>query len=342
MRHFLAIMALVTLSACFWSEDEGETLRLSGETMGTTYNIVAVDVPGELTGEQLLGAVEAQLKAVNASMSNWDPNSEVSLFNASDSIAPVSISSAFAHVVQGANQVHVASEGKFDVTLGPLIDLWGFGAKKPGDPIPDSGQIDAALAQIGQGTLLSLEGQMLAKSLPEASINLSGIAKGYGADAVAEVLRELGIERYLVEIGGDLVSAGLNPQGKPWFIGIERPDAQARAIEMILPVSDKGMATSGDYRNYFEQDGVRYSHLIDPTTGYPVTHRTTSVTVIADSGMLADAWATAMMIVGDEDGLRIAQANNLAVYFISRAPAGSENEFVTRASSAFEKLMETD
>lgn len=342
MRHFLAIAALMTLSACLWGDDEGETLRVSGETMGTTYNIVAVDVPQELTREQLFAAVEKELKAVNASMSNWDPNSEVSLFNASGDTAPVSISSEFAHVMTGANQVHELSDGKFDVTLGPLIDLWGFGAKKPGDPVPSSGQIDAALAQIGQSEMITLQGEMLSKAMPETSINLSAIAKGYGADAVAQVLLDLGVERYLVEIGGDLVSAGLNAEGKAWVIGIERPDAAARGIEMILPVSDKGMATSGDYRNFFEQDGVRYSHLIDPTTGYPVTHRTTSVTVVADSGMMADAWATAMMIVGDEAGMVIAEANDMAVFFISRAPADAENEFVTRASSAFEKLLETN
>ncbi|WP_068117023.1 FAD:protein FMN transferase [Tropicimonas marinistellae] len=341
MRALFLLPVAVLLSGCF-GEDTGETYRLSGETMGTTYNITAVDVPGDVTEEALATAVNEALAAVNASMSNWDEASEVSLFNADPGPAPYAISPEFAHVMAAANEVHALSLGKFDVTLFPLIELWGFGAKKPGDPVPSEAEIAAALEHVGQAELVTLDGETLAKADPAVSVNLSAIAKGYGNDAVAETLRGFGIENYLVEIGGDLVAAGLNEEGAPWKIGVETPDAGAQSIEMVLPVSDLGMATSGDYRNFFEQDGIRYSHIIDPTTGRPVTHRTTSVTVLAESGMMADALATAMMVLGAEEGMAVAEANDLAVYFISRAEAGAGEDYVKQASPAFEKRRGDD
>ncbi|PRY26684.1 thiamine biosynthesis lipoprotein [Aliiruegeria haliotis] len=337
----LALVVPMT-SGCFFGEDEPIVLRLSGETMGTTYNVVAVDVPEEVTETELSVAVEETLARVNSSMSNWDKDSEVSRFNRDSGTEPFEVSAEFAHVMAAANEVHALSEGKFDVTLFPLIELWGFGAKKPGEPIPSDAEIEAALENVGQADLVTLDGQMLQKAAEPVSVNLSAIAKGYGNDAVAETLRGFGIERYLVEIGGDLVATGQNDKGEPWKIGIETPDAGSTAVEMILPVSDLGMATSGDYRNFFEEDGVRYSHLIDPTTGRPITHRATSVTVLAENGMMADALATAMMVLGEVDGMRVAEANDLAVFFISRAEAGADEDYVKTSSPAFEKLREKD
>ncbi|SDK89302.1 FAD:protein FMN transferase [Aliiruegeria lutimaris] len=341
MRAIYLLPLGLLLSGCF-GEQKGETYRFSGETMGTTYNVVAVDVPSEVTETEIAVAIEETLKAVNASMSNWDKQSEVSLFNVSDSTEPVEISAEFAHVMAAANEVHALSDGRFDVTLFPLIELWGFGAKKPGEPIPSDEEITAALEHVGQADLLRLDGTTLTKIDPAVSVNLSAIAKGYGNDAVAETLREFGIENYLVEIGGDLVSAGRNDKDEAWKIGIETPDAKTQTVEMVLPVSDLGMATSGDYRNFFEQDGVRYSHLIDPTTGRPVTHRATLVTVLAENGMMADALATAMMVLGEEAGMAVAEANDLAVFFISRAPQGADQDYVKHASAAFEKLRKAE
>ncbi|MFV0360076.1 FAD:protein FMN transferase [Tropicimonas sp.] len=338
MYRATALAAPLLLSACF-GEDEGATVRLSGETMGTTYHVTAVGVPGDLGEEQIGAAVEEALAAVNASMSNWDPNSEVSLFNAARTTEPVDISPEFAHVMAAAGRVNAISGGKFDVTLSPLIELWGFGPKQPGEPVPADAEISAALEHVGQAELLSLDGGTLAKRDPLVSVNLSAIAKGYGNDAVAGALRELGVENYLVEIGGDLVAAGRNEAGETWKIGIETSETGSRSVEMVLPVGDLGMATSGDYRNFFEQDGVRYSHLIDPTTGRPITHRTTSVTVLAEDGMMADALATAMIVMGEEAGMKAAEANGLAVYFISRAE-GAEETYVKKASRAFEKLRD--
>ncbi|EDZ44888.1 thiamin biosynthesis lipoprotein ApbE [Rhodobacterales bacterium Y4I] len=338
-RFLLALIlpAVLLVSGC-WFGSEPEEVRLSGQTMGTTYSVIAI---GEhLDQEALAAEVEATLAAVNAKMSNWDPASEVSTFSAAHSTAPVRVSPEFAHVLAAANDVHEKTGGKFDVTLGPLIELWGFGPRKPEDPVPSDAAIAKALEGVGQARLLTLDAGAgtLKKSAPETGINLSAIAKGYGVDAVAQTLQGFGVENYMVEIGGDLVTKGQNAKGEAWRIGIEKPDAAAQTVQLIVPVSNLGLATSGDYRNYFEHEGQRYSHILDPVAGRPVTHRTASVTVIAENAMLADAWATAMLVLGSEDGLKLAEQHKLAVFFIDRDVQAGEDAYITSASSAFEAL----
>lgn len=302
--------------------------------MGTTYNVTVID--GDLSESELTEAVEAVLAQVNAQMSNWDPNSEISRFNASPETGPQEISPELLHVMQAAAEIHDQSEGKFDVTLGPLIELWGFGTRRPGDALPAPEAILAAMARIGQTRQLTLdaEASTMTKAAPDVTIALAAIGKGYGVDAVADALRAREIENFMVEIGGDLVTAGLNEKGDPWQIAIEKPEPGGQSIELIVPVSDLGMATSGDYRNFIEIDGARYSHILDPVTGRPITHRTSSVTVLAESAMLADGWATAMLALGAERGMQIANARGLAVYFISRG----QGEYVSNASDAFDAL----
>ncbi len=340
--RLLSALALATfLTGCLFDK-EPDVVRLSGETMGTTFNITAI---GEDLDEAALAAsVEQALAEVNAKMSNWDPNSEVSTFSASTSTDPVAISDEFALVLAAANDVHEKTGGTFDVTLGPLIELWGFGPRKPEDPVPSDADIQAALNGVGQARLLTLDASAgtLAKSDPSVGINLSAIAKGYGIDAVAETLQDAGIEDYLVEIGGDLVTKGQNDQGEAWRIGIEKPEAGSQSVQLIVSLDDRGMASSGDYKNFFEQDGVRYSHIIDPTTGRPITHRTTSVTVLAENAMMADAWATAMLALGQEKGLELAEQHKLAVYFISRDVTGGDDAYITVHSSAFKDALGTN
>lgn len=314
----------VLLAAC---QPEPQVLRLSGETMGTTYNITARDPSGELAQEAVEAAVAAALAEVDASLSNWNPGSEVSRFNAAASTEPVEISPGFTTVMAEAQAIHTASEGQFDMTLGPLIELWGFGARKPETPVPSDEAIAGALARVGQGRLLTLDASTLAKAEPEVQVYVAAIAKGYGVDRVAEALRGMGMSDYMVEIGGDLVTSGTNPEDAPWRIGIERPEEGG--LEEVVALTDQGMATSGDYRNYFEQDGVRYSHILDATTGRPITHKTASVTVLADSAMRADGWATALLALGAGRGMAISEAEGLAVLFIERGPEG----FVTRANA---------
>lgn len=341
MRHLIVPVALLFLSGCLFEKDP-DVVRLSGETMGTTFNITAI---GEDLDEGALAkAVEETLAQVNSGMSNWDPNSEVSVFSASTRTDPTPVSDAFALVIEAANDVHSKSGGMFDVTLGPLIELWGFGPRKPEDPVPADAEIEQALAKVGQERLLTLDrgAGTLAKSQAGVGINLSAIAKGYGIDAVAERLRSAGIENYMVEIGGDLVALGQNEKGESWRIGIERPETGSQALQLVVPLDNKGMATSGDYKNFFEQDGVRYSHIIDPTTGRPITHRTTSVTVLADNAMMADAWATAMLALGQEVGLQLAEEHKLAVFFIARDVTAGDESYITVQSSAFNEALGTN
>ncbi len=340
--RLLPVLAVATLlSACLFDK-EPEVVRLSGETMGTTFNITAIGV--DVDEEALAAAVEETLADVNAKMSNWDENSEVSQFSKSQSTEPTQVSEEFALVIAAANDVHEKSGGTFDVTLGPLIELWGFGPRKPEDPVPSDEDIQAALNSVGQARLLTLdrEAGTLAKSGAGVGINLSAIAKGYGIDAVAGTLRDAGIEDYMVEIGGDLVTMGENDKGEAWRIGIEKPEAGSQNLQLIVQLDDLGMATSGDYKNFFEQDGVRYSHIIDPITGRPITHRTTSVTVLAENAMMADAWATAMLALGQEKGLELAEKHKLAVYFISRDVTGGEDAYITVHSTAFKDALGTN
>ncbi|MEM8556076.1 MAG: FAD:protein FMN transferase [Pseudomonadota bacterium] len=334
MRTILIPLAFVPLSAC-WPFGAPESFTISGETMGTTYNVTVVDPPRGVDETTVSAAIEGALANVNGKMNNWNPGSEVSQFSASDSTDPVPASSEMVTVMAEANRINALSGGKFDVTLAPLINLWGFGPKEPGEPIPSDAEIEAALEHVGQSTLLTLRDDTLQKALPQVSVNLSAIAKGYGVDAIGGALENEGIARYLVEIGGDLLAKGQNAEDRPWSIGIERPDAAQQTVEVIIPVSDLGLATSGDYRNYFEEDGIRYSHIIDSTTGRPITHTTASVTVLADSAMTADGLATALLVVGSEEALEIAETENVAVMVIDRRDGG----FVTSTSPAFDALI---
>ena len=207
MRHLTALALTFFVSGCLFDK-EPEVVRLSGDTMGTTFNVIAI---GDDLDEAALGtAVQDTLARVNAKMSNWDPNSEVSTFSASTETSPIPVSDEFAFVIEAANDVHSKSNGTFDVTLGPLIELWGFGPRTPEDPVPSEAEILAALDAVGQNRLLKLDRDAgtLKKADPAVGINLSAIAKGYGIDAVAATLQEAGIENYMVEIGGDLVAKG--------------------------------------------------------------------------------------------------------------------------------------
>ncbi|PID35935.1 MAG: thiamine biosynthesis protein ApbE [Rhodobacterales bacterium] len=338
LTAFSAIAAILLLAGCFFDQ-KPDVVRLSGKAMGTTYNIVAI---GEELDESVLAAeVDKVLASMNDSLSNWNPNSEVSRFSKSESLAPQPISDDFLAVMAGANEVHERSGGAFDVTLGPVIVLWGFGDREPTDPIPSDEAIAAALAEVGQTRLLTLDptAKTLTKNQPNVNVYVAAIAKGYGIDRIAAALAAKGAEHYMVEIGGDLVTRGVNEKGEPWRIGIETPEpGMQEAIEKIIPVSNLGMATSGDYRNFFEQDGKRYSHIIDATTGRPITHATTSVTVLAEDAMMADAWATAMLALGAERGMEIAKTYNLAVYFISRDVNGGEGAYTSAASPRFTEL----
>ncbi len=333
-RSFL-VMPLA-LAAC---KKGWNILELTGLTMGTSYSVAAVDHSKSVNKADLQSAINASLQQVNVQMSNWDAASEISRFNASSSTAPFAVSNELASVMQAAQDVHVASEGRFDVTLGGLIDLWGFGAGQTRTNTPSDSEIAAVQSVSGHAKTLRVGNGALQKLQPGTEVYLSAIGKGFGVDQVARTIESFGIKDYMIEIGGDLYTAGRNPDGQPWQIGIETPVVHDRGVQQVVSVSGLGMATSGDYRNYFEQDGVRYSHILDGTTGRPVTHKTASATVLTDNAMLADAWATAMLVLGSERGLEIANDRDLAVLFIDRASDSAQNGFVSTPSAAFKRLQ---
>ncbi len=342
MRRALSLLVVLCLAACLPADDR-DVLRLSGQTMGTHYNIIAIG--DDLDAETLVARVETVLESVDSSMSNWNPTSEIAQFSALQDTAPQGISEALAHVMDSAARVHAQSGGMFDVTLGPLIELWGFGARDVEDPLPSEAAIADALRRVGQARLLTLDrdAATLAKALPDVEVNVAAIAKGYGIDALAEALRDQGIEDFMVEIGGDLVTSGHNGEGQPWRIGIETPEPGSQSsVQRVISVSGLGMASSGDYRNFFERNGRRYSHLLDPTTGRPVTHATTSATVLADNAMMADAWATAMLVLGHERGMAVAERHGVAVFFISRDRQADAQSYILEESSAFSALTTAD
>lgn len=330
----------MSLTGC-WSASQ--TLEIRGQTMGTVYSVVAVDPSGKLDTAQLESVIATTLASVNGSMSNWDAASEISSFNRSGS-ETVPVSPELAEVLSTANEVHEASLGRFDLTLGPLIEIWGFGETETERKVPSDAEIESALALVGQKRVLTLtrNPDTLRKSDPDVSVYLAAIAKGYGIDRVATALRDLGLSDFMVEIGGDLFASGKSPKGTAWRIGIERPDPTDQRVEDVVPLSGLGLATSGDYRNYFEQNGTRYAHIIDPVTGRSIAHRTASVTVLAQDAMRADAWATALLVLGAERGMPLAEKNGLAAFFIVRDEDISLSKFSTLASSRFTEILASE
>ncbi|GAA6182636.1 FAD:protein FMN transferase [Shimia sp. NS0008-38b] len=333
-RRSFIFMALA-LAAC---KRGAADILLTGQTMGTTYTIVGVNAPGMKEAE-LSAAVQATLTDVDIKMSNWNSRSEVSRLNALAAGDTATLSSDMATLMHTAQDVFLASDGQFDITLGPLIDLWGFGATRPPGTIPPEAAIADAQKLVGLTDTLAFDGTTFTKHVSGAGMYLSAIGKGFGVDQVAETLAAHGITDYMVEIGGDIMTSGHNAEGTPWQIAIETPDALQRSILKVVGVSDVGMATSGDYRNYFEHDGVRYSHILDANTGRPVTHSTASVTVLAKNAMLADAWATALLALGTERAIQIAEARGIAAFFIDRNISSGSKEFVSVASTQFDVLQ---
>ena len=307
-----------------------------GLTMGSTYT-VKLFAPGLAAGELAAAqaAVEAALGGVVARMSTFDPASELSRFSRHGSDRPFALSPDTWRVLELAQQVSARSRGAFDVTVAPVVNAWGFG---PGGrrARPADEDLARARATVGwQALELDAARGTAAKAHPALAADLSGIAKGYAVDLAARSLDGLGFERYMVEAGGEIRTRGANANGMPWQLGIERPDAMPRRAHRIVPLAGLSMATSGDYRIYFEEGGRRYSHEIDPASGVPAAHRLASVTVVARECALADAWATGLFVLGPEAGLALAAREGLAACFIERTPEGG---FADRLTPAFATL----
>jgi thiamine biosynthesis lipoprotein len=322
MRAPLLLAAGVLVLLCSTACTRGE-LQLAGATMGTSYSVKIVAPPRGLDRTGLAGDIDAELARINGIMSTYQPDSELSRFNTNPSTDWVSVSPELAEVVALALEVSRMSDGAFDVTVGPLVNLWGFGPEMvpPRIPVPDA--LEAARARTGYTKLeLRAAPAALKKSRPDLYVDLSALAKGYAVDRLAALLATRGIQNYLVEIGGEMKSRGRNASGRAWRIAIERPLAEGRSVYGVVALSGEAIATSGDYRNFFELDGQRYSHAIDPRSGWPVSHDLASVSVVDSSCMEADAMATALLVLGPERGEALAEREGVAALFLRRTDAG--------------------
>ena len=303
--------------------------------MGTTFQIKYVPPDGLTATTVLKVGVDSVLSEVNRQMSTYIPDSEISWFNRSESTEPISVSKEFYYVVNRALYWSRKSDGAFDITVFPLLYLWGFGPGQTGmpDQFPDSSSIKKRLSHVGYEKIRTEESSIV-KLDPYISIDLNAIAKGFGVDAVFDYLKSQNISDMMVEIGGEVRVKGQNSQGKLWTIAIERPKLSADAREgfdWVIDLDNQAMATSGDYRSYFEMDGNIYSHEIDPRTGYPSRTGVASATVIAPNCTDADALATALMLMPITDGLKLVESiPKTEAFIIIRQP---EDRFTYRQSS---------
>lgn len=351
MKYLFSCLIVILISGCSNPTDTPaeRVLTISGATMGTQYHIrwVASDEtanPAVSDTAALKNLVDQRLVEINQVMSTYDPNSELSKIN--QLIGDIELERLNIHtvspdlyeVIEQSLDVFHKSGGLFDITVGPLVNLWGFG-KDPSKTEPPAPElIKQAMQRMGSQMIKLQETHILA---PQGWVmDVSAIAKGWAVDDLAELLEQQGIHSYLVEIGGDLIVKGLKPNGKGWTIAIERPTANIadqQHAQLIFAPGNHALATSGDYRNYFEHQGIRYSHTINPTTGYPVQHNLASVSVVHESAAMADAWATALNVAGAERGLVLAEQYGLKAYMIVREGDG----FTEYASNAFKQAYPT-
>ena len=307
------------LTGCSWSEPD-EVQSVFGYALGTSYSVKVVSSLSEARKLQL--GIDRQLADIDQRMSTYRATSDISRFAEAPLNTPVVVDRETAEVVKAALAIAAKTEGAFDPTIEPLVDLWGFGPTPRNKSVPKADAIAKRLAEVGyQAVSVDLDKHTLAKSQPR-ELDLSAIAKGYAVDQVATYIEDQGFSSYLVEVGGEMRFSGHKPNKESWAVAIEKPVVDERTPYLIVRVDNGAMATSGDYRNYFEVDGRRYSHTIDPATGYPVDHKLASVTVVMPTCMAADAYATAFNVMGTERALRLADSLNIATFLIYRDAGG--------------------
>lgn len=341
-KIFSFIFLSLILVGC---EKAPEQITLQGKTMGTTYTVKYIDngeVKNLAKAEGVKDKLDKLLIEVNNQMSTYQQDSEISRFNQLKAAnQAVEISQDFAKVVQEAIRLNGITEGALDVTVGPLVNLWGFGPDKRLNKVPPMEQIKERSAYVGIDKIsLKIESKpTLTKAEPNLYLDLSSIAKGFGVDKLAEYLENIGVSNYLVEIGGELRGKGKNLQGVDWRIAIEQPViSQAQSAQIMVPLHNLAMATSGNYRNYFEDEqGNRLSHIIDPKQLRPVSHNLASITVLAPTTMTADGLSTGLFVLGAEKALEVAEREKLAIFLIIK----NGDNFETKMSNEFKKLTQS-
>lgn len=332
----LGLSALAGAAACDRDRSDVSNYRIAGRTMGTSFSVEIVDAPRTSRRRDLEQSVLAALRDVDERMSTYRPESELSRINGSRSTDWIPISATLCDALTRANASRRGTGGAFDVTLGRVVDLWGFG---PGEVVlepPPEQDIARALAASGGDRLeLDCARPALRRLHPELRIDLSAFAKGYAIDEVAELLLAEGVSNFLVEIGGELRTQGRNSRNADWTIAIEKPLSDDRAVHAVIELrGPAAVATSGDYRNFFDYAGTRYSHVIDPASGWPIAHEAASVTVIERTAAAADALATGLLVLGPDAGMALATSENVAACFLLR----EAQAFDELCSPRFEQL----
>ncbi len=334
---FLLVLLVLAVRQLWWLAPP--EAALGGPTMGTTWSL-RLDARGRTRADlaEARTAVDASLARVDGLMSTWKPDSELSRLNRHASGEPFPLSDETFEVLALALAVAERTGGAFDPTVRPLVAAWGFGAgaRAPGQG-PDAAELAALRGRVGPGLIeLDEATRTIRKRRPDVECDLSAIAKGFAVDEVAHALVALGWQAFLVEVGGEVAVRGERPAGGPWQVGIERPDAAGRELHARIALVDAALATSGDYRSFYEQDGRRLAHIIDPRSGRPVEHGLASVSVVHRRAVLADAWATALGVLGPEEGFALAQREGLAAHFLVRAGEGG---FESHSTPGFPALV---
>ena len=327
-RTFITLLAASSVAAC--ARPAHATIR--GLTMGTSYAVELAAPIDDAVRTRLAELIEVELAAINRAMSTYDPRSELSAFNRRQDLRWTPASRGLLEVLDSASRISTSTQGAFDVTVEPLVDLWGFGPQYGTRRVPNDLDIERVRDSVGyQHVQTDPSAGAIRKRHSRTEVDLSAIAKGYGVDRVAMILDRQGVDDYLVEIGGELRARGTTAAGGPWRVGIERPVEGRHVIGEIVGLENRAIATSGTTQNFFDQDGRHYSHIIDPKTARPVEHPPIAVSVVADTTMEADAWATALVVLGPERGYSLAQARGLATLFVT----ASGPTFDVRVTDAF-------
>jgi thiamine biosynthesis lipoprotein len=341
-RWTIGFAAVYLVLSATVTDATSEPVMFGGPTMGTTYHVRLVEASNEISVPQLKGEIESLLAEVDRQMSTWRLDSELSRFNRAAAGEWFPVSAATADVVSAAQAISEQTDGAMDVTVGPLVRLWHFGpGMKSGrraktDFAPPSDELlQSTKKTVGYRKLeVRTNPPALRKTVHDLEVDLSSIAPGYTVDRMAAILSEHNVRDFMVEIGGEVRAAGRRSDGKPWRIAIERPVAKRREMLRAIPLEDAAVSTAGDYRKFYEHEGRRYSHIIDPATGRPVEHSLVSVTVVAETCLEADGWDTPLLVLGPERGFECAEKNGLAALFVSSDDNGNGDETI-RATPAW-------
>jgi thiamine biosynthesis lipoprotein len=310
--------------------------------MGTTYTVKVASAPANVDPAMVRSAIDDVLERVDRSMSGYRADSEISRFNASSSTHWCEVSTDLAAVVQASLEISSASDGAFDITVAPLVAAWGFGPAGEPQVLPSAEQIAQLEASVGYRRLhVRLDPPALRKDVAGLSIDLNGIAPGFAVDRVAERLQAVQIENYMIDIGGEIRARGRNARNEPWHIAVEHPVETQRAPYTSVWLDGAAVSTSGEYRAHFERDGRRYSHTVDPRTGRTLDREPGSVVVVAPLAAQADAWATALNVLGPRDGLALATQRHMPVLFIERT-GGEWRSLATPAFESYQKKSRQD